>query len=188
MSLAYRGSGEALGRFFLLNPTAKVDEVRITAGDGSVKGTSLVATYPVRISGSGQSLPAGETPDWVARLRAREAKVSSADYARWTSPPASGADVSIAEGLILFLCVLGPLALAWPAWALWRWRDGWRIAAMVPAALMGFSVLRILIEVTLDPSSHNLWPFEILQVGALSLVIMLALVVLRKMAQGRQSS
>lgn len=188
VSLASSGSGEALGRFFLLNPAAKVDEVRITAGDGSIKGTALVATYPVRISGSTQTIETGPTPDWVTRLRAQEAKVTRADYERWTSPPASGTNVSIAEGLILLMGTLGSLALAWPMWALWRWRDGWRIAALVPAALMGFSVLRILIETSLDPTSHNLWPFEVLQVGAASIVIMLALVMLRKLAQGKHSS
>src|SRR3546814_2356088 len=59
---------------------------------------------------------------------------------------------------MLALPLVGLLALALPAWALWRWRGGWRIAAMVPAALMAFVVLRIVVGVAIDPTSHNLWP------------------------------
>src|SRR3546814_12877482 len=77
-------------------------------------------------------------------------------------------------GSMLALPLVGLLALALPAWALWRWRGGWRIAAMVPAALMAFVVLRIVVGVAIDPTSHNLWPFEILMAGRLASGLVLA--------------
>ena len=49
-----------------------------------------------------------------------------------------------------------------PVWALWKWRGGWRLAAVVPVAVMAFVVGRIVVDTSRDPTSHNLWPFEII--------------------------
>jgi hypothetical protein len=65
------GSGEALGWFFLINAAAQVDEVRISASDGSLDRTPVVATYRVQISGGDQTAATGVQPEWVTRLRAR---------------------------------------------------------------------------------------------------------------------
>ena len=46
--------------------------------------------------------------------------------------------------------------------------------------MIGFVVLRIIVGVAGDPTSHNLWPFEILQVGALSLGVIGVLIAVRK--------
>jgi hypothetical protein len=45
---------------------------------------------------------------------------------------------------------------------------------------MGFVVLRLMIGIAGDPTSHNLWPFEILQAGALSVVMIAALLIARR--------
>jgi hypothetical protein len=87
---------------------------------------------------------------------------------------------------MLSMFAIGLLAFAAPAWGLWRWRGGWRIAAAAPAALMAVVVLRLVVDITRDPTSHNLWPFEILQTGALSVVIMAILAVLRKIIEARR--
>ena len=76
--------------------------------------------------------------------------------------------------------VLGACGFVLPVRALRRWRGGWRIAAAVPAALMSLVVLRLISGVTRDPTSHNLWPFEILMVGLFSVVVMVVLTLLRK--------
>ncbi|MGH8752729.1 MAG: hypothetical protein ACREUJ_02415, partial [Burkholderiales bacterium] len=80
------------------------------------------------------------------------------------------------------LLMLGALiaGFAAPAWALWKWRGGWRVAAAVPVVLMVFVVLRIVWGTSRDPTSHNLWPFEILIYGVVSLVIMGALLIARR--------
>jgi len=53
-----------------------------------------------------------------------------------------------------------------------RRRGGWRIAATVPAFVMAFVVGRIIVDTARDPTSHNLWPFEILIWGGASAVWM----------------
>ena len=52
----------------------------------------------------------------------------------------------------------------------------------VPALLMGFVVLRILIDIAGDPTSHNLWPFELVRVAVLSLVFIGVLLAVRKLS------
>ncbi len=47
--------------------------------------------------------------------------------------------------------------------------------------MLAFVVSRILVGGARDPTSHNLWPFEILQVGALSVVVMGVLLLARKL-------
>jgi hypothetical protein len=46
--------------------------------------------------------------------------------------------------------------------------------------MVGFVVLRILFDTAGDPTSHNLWPFEILQVGVLSLGVVGVLLAARR--------
>jgi hypothetical protein len=56
------------------------------------------------------------------------------------------------------------------------------------AALMAFVALRLVVGVSVDPSSHNLWPFEILLTGSLSVAIMIAVVVARKVTGANRAS
>ncbi len=67
-------------------------------------------------------------------------------------------------GFVPFLIVVGCGA---PLWALWRWRGAWRIVPAVGAACMVFIVLRIVVGVWRDPTSHNLWPLEIVWTGGI---------------------
>jgi hypothetical protein len=174
------GSGEAFGWFFLNTPGARVDEVRISAGDGSINGTHVVATYPVQVSETGQSAPSGPQPEWVTRLTAQQQAQQQADDQQRMDTPVSAGDAVLFDGLMLAMFATGLIGFAGPAWGLWRWRGGWRWAAAVPAAIMALAVLRLLIDAMIDPTSHNLWPFEILVFGALSAAIMLVLALARK--------
>jgi hypothetical protein len=166
------GSGEALGWFFL-DPGGQVDEVRISAGDGSPDGTHVVATWPVMVTTEDTPALTASPPAWVATLRAADKAAADADYRKAMNTPATAGDIAFFTVFMLAMVALGLLGLAWPAWGLWRWRDGWRIVAAIPAAVMAFVVLRILVGTGLDPTSHNLWPFEIVMWGGLSCVWML---------------
>ncbi len=176
----YTGSGEALGWFFLMDPADQVDEIRISAGDGSARGTPVVASYPVEIVGSEQPANAHMQPSWVTELSARDAAEQRAAYEKRMSEPPSAGEFALFGFFMLAVYGLGLASFALPAWALWRWRGGWRVAAVVPAVLIAFVVLRIGIDTSADPTSHNLWPFEILEVGVLALVIMAALFLARR--------
>lgn len=183
----YTGTGRALGWFFLMQPGAEVDEIRIRAGDGSSAGTQVVATYPVRITGGEQPADAHAAPAWVAELSARDRAAQRAAYEKQMSTPPSAGDVALFNGFMLLMLAAGVLGIAGPAWGVWRWRGGWRLAAAVPAVVMGFVVLRVLIDTSRDPTSHNLWPFEILMFGALSAGAMVVLFALRKVTMPARS-
>jgi hypothetical protein len=47
--------------------------------------------------------------------------------------------------------------------------------------MMAFVVLRIVVDVARDPTSHNLWPFEVLMWGAASVAIVGALALARRL-------
>jgi hypothetical protein len=174
------GGGDALGWFFLMQPGTEVDEIRIRAGDGSPDGTQQVASYAVSILGSDQPAEDEAAPAWVTTLGAADAAAQKADYDKAMNKPIGAGDVLLFGGFMLLMLVIGIAGVLWPAWGLWRWQGGWRVASAVPAALMAFVILRIVVQTAADPTSHNLWPFEILEVGVLSLFVMLVFWIVRK--------
>ncbi len=186
-SRTYAGNGEALGWFFLMDADAQVDEVRIRAGDGSPKGTHEVARYAVRVQGSDAAANGADKPEWVERMSALDAQAQRADYERRMNEPVSASTIALYNGFMLSMLALALLGFAAPAWGLWRWRGGWRLACAVPAVLMAFVVLRIIAGTAIDPTSHNLWPFEVLIAGALSSAAMAVLAIARRVWPGRRA-
>ncbi len=185
-SATYSGDGEALGWFFLMNPGDQVDEVRIRVGDGSTNGTQVLASYPVQVTAGDQSAAAHTEPTWVVEMNKQNAAAQRAAYEQRMNTPPTAGSMLLFSGFMLAMCVIGLLGFAAPAWGLWRWRGGWRLAAVVPAAMMAFVVLRVMIDTAVDPTSHNLWPFEILQTGLLSVAVMLGLLIAQKIAGARR--
>lgn len=179
------GSGEALGWFFL-DPGVQVDEVRISAGDGSYLRTPVVAVFPVAVMGGTEPADGSPPPAWIATLNSADKAAQDAAYHRAMSTPPGAGDIAIFSGFMLAMLALGAAGLAWPAWGLWRWRGGWRVAAALPAAVMAFVVLRIVVGTTIDPTSHNLWPFEIVMWGGLSCAGMLPLGIAHKVLATKQ--
>lgn len=178
-SLEYSGKGELLGFFFINPPGGQADEIRVTAGDGSRKGTPEIARFPIRaFSYAGAHAPPPE-PEWVASMRDAQNEAMDEAYKAQMRKPVTAGDTAIFGGFMLAFAALGLLGLGWPAWALWRWRDKWRLWAAIPLAVMGFVVLRIVSGTAIDPTSHNLWPFEILMAGACSVVAMAVISALR---------
>ncbi len=182
-SQTWSGNGETFGWFFFMNPGDQVDEIRITAGDGGTDSTPVVATWRGHIVGS-SSEPTGaqKPPAWIAEMSARAQAAHHQAYKAQMNKPVGAGDMALFSGFMLAMLALGVLGVAAPAWGLWRWRGGWRIAAAAPAALMTFVVLRIMFETARDPTSHNLWPFEILQAGTLSAAVIAVLLVARKLS------
>jgi hypothetical protein len=174
-SAKWSGSGYALGWISFDKPL-EVDEIRIVAGGGQPYREREVATYPVKLRW-GDGPAAAATAPWVPELQ-------RATAAAWEAERRT-ADANRGIGDTVLGLVLMPLFLALvlacvgaPVWALWKWRGWWRLAAVVPFAVMAFVVARIVVDTARDPTSHNLWPFEILYSGAagLALIVVLALV------------
>ncbi len=180
-SPTYTGSGDALGWFFFMEPGDRVDEIRITAGDRSGTASQLVATHQVRIVGGDTTRPAAQEPVWVTELLRETERRQREAYEKQMSTPTTAGDSLLFTGFMLLVAALGIAGFAAPAVALRRWRGAWRIAAAVPAVMVTFVVLRIVLDTGRDSTSHNLWPFEILQVCALSLVVIGILFASRKL-------
>ncbi|HET6628637.1 MAG TPA: hypothetical protein VFG91_02560 [Woeseiaceae bacterium] len=183
-SRVYTGSGETLGWFFFFEPGKQVDEVRISVGDGSRDGTHVAVSYPVRVTSSDRP-EAGTEPAWLVKLRKEDRRLLDQQFEQRMNTPSSVGEDLFFSGFMMVVLGLGIVGLMAPVWAWRRWKGGWRVAAAVPGAMMGFVVLRIVFGTAADPTSHNLWPFEILQVGFLSLVVIGVLLGARKLSGAR---
>jgi hypothetical protein len=184
-SVQHSGSGYALG-WFAGDKPYRVDEIRIRVGGGKPYAESEAGSYRVNVVGTGAPSAARAKAPWVDELRGAEEAVRRADYEkRMGEPPAPG-DTALITGFMLAVVGLFLASLGWPAWALWKWRGGWRKAALLPVAAMAFVALRIVFDTARDPTSHNLWPFEILMFGFASVVFMAALAAVRRLAGARQ--
>lgn len=146
-----------------MRPGDEVDEIRITARDGSASHTLVVATWRGHLLAGTGAAAALEPPAWVAEMNSRGRQEQDQALRAQMSKPTSPGDMLLFGGFMLAMLA-------------------WRIAAAVPAAAMAFVALRILVGVARDPTSHNLWPFEILQVGAFSTVVMGVLLMVRRLS------
>lgn len=84
------------------------------------------------------------------------------------------------SGFMLLIFALGLIGVAAPIWAFRHWHSIWRIATLAPIAVMLFIIFRLLIDTSHDPTSHNLWPFEIMIGGVFNMIIMATLWIVRK--------
>jgi hypothetical protein len=180
-SVPHTGNGEALGWFEPMQP-GRIDEIRVLAGDGSRGGTRVVSTYRIDVTTTSEPAPPRARAEWVETLSREEEAVRREAYERRMREPVTAKDSVFMSGFML--AVLGLLfgGVAWPAWGVWKWHGGWRLAAALPIAAMSVVVLRILIDTARDPTSHNLWPFEIIMWGGGSCLFMVALKFVRRIA------
>ncbi len=74
--------------------------------------------------------------------------------------------------------VLGP-----QIWAIRAWRGVWRWLAAAPLLLAGADLVLILVSTAIDPTSHNLWPLELLFIAALGLPVVGVLWLVRLVAK-----
>ncbi len=91
----------------------------------------------------------------------------------------SGAAILV-NVLILPFAVALPLAMvALPILAARRWRGAWRYLALLSLAPLAVCVARIVVDTARDPTSHNLFPLEILMWGGSGLLFVAFLWLLR---------
>lgn len=80
--------------------------------------------------------------------------------------------------IVLGLAVAGIVV---PFRVLRHWHGGWRAVPAVPMVKIGFVALRIIVDVADDPTSHNLWPFEIVIAGLASFGVTAVLLLLHSL-------
>ncbi|MGE3977920.1 MAG: hypothetical protein AB7F94_10075, partial [Nitrospira sp.] len=119
-------------------------------------------------------------PAWIDEMSARAKAAQDEAYRARMQEPLSRSDTALVTGFLWGVLAAGLLGFVLPAWGVWRWHGAWRMAAAVPAAIMAFVVLRIVVDGLRDPTSHNLFPFEILITGSLSAGIMAVLFLAHK--------
>lgn len=178
-SAKYAGAGEALGWFALTQP-GEIDEVRIIAGGGQPYREWELARAPLRISWGATRAARRAEVQWVATLKAAESERLRQAVESRANEPVSAAEVTLFNGFMLLMLAIGIVGVAAPFWSMRRWSGGWKIAAAIPAVVMAFVILRILVDTARDPTSHNLWPFEILMWSAASLATIGVLKLARK--------
>src|SRR5687768_11287747 len=96
----------------------------------------------------------------------------------WPMDPYDFLIVAILLGVPLLYLVLQVLTVT-------RWRGGFRSAAMIPPLLWALWIAVFVHDVTRDPTSHNLFPFEILIGALLSLVYLTCLKLAHWLMAGR---
>lgn len=80
--------------------------------------------------------------------------------------------------LIVLAALLASAAL--PLAALRQWSGGWRIAALLPLALLVLWVAVIALSRMTDSNSHRLWPFEIFSWAMLNMIYMVAVMTYKR--------
>jgi hypothetical protein len=181
-SFKHSGTGHALG-WFSLDEASRVDEVRIKVGGGTPYREREVGSYPVTLTGTGLPASTRVKAAWTDEMLRAEAAKQRQEYEKRMNEPVSTGNQLFMSGFMLVVLGLLLGGIGAPAWAIWRWRGGWRTAAAFPAVLMAFVVLRIMVDTARDPTSHNLWPFEIVMFGIVSLAIMGALAIARRIVR-----
>jgi hypothetical protein len=179
-SLSYSGTGETFGWFFFTHPVDVVDEVRIMVGDGSDANTAVVAVWRGYVMGDNKVSETKAEPAWIGEIMGRVKAAQDEAYRARMREPVSRSETALAMGFMWVALASGLFGLFMPAWAVWRWHGTWRMAAAVPAAMMAFVVLRIVVDWFRDTTSHNLFPLEILMWGSLSTVAMIVLYLAHK--------
>jgi hypothetical protein len=84
----------------------------------------------------------------------------------------------LVASLLLLVAVLATLAA--PFVAVLRWHGLWRGLALLPAAALAFVAFRIVIDTSVDPTSHNLWPLELAFCSVPGLLFLAVLWVVRR--------
>ena len=64
------------------------------------------------------------------------------------------------------------------------WDGGWRLLAALPAAAYAFITARLAFDLSRDPTSHNLWPFEYAMATGASVLWLALLLLVRRMSGG----
>ncbi len=80
--------------------------------------------------------------------------------------------------IIVFLTLTSSAALSFAAWR--QWRNGWRLVAAFPIALLVLWIGWIVGARTIDPESHTLWSFELFAWSLLNLLYMVTVLTAKR--------
>ncbi len=167
------GAGEAFFWFAYTTP-ARVDLVVMTAHDAATNQAIAQAAISVDLTWTGAPVGAARPrPDWVVRMQAeqdRRVKEQSDAYMNRPTP-------WWATLLFFGLMWSAPGYFVLQAVALWRWRGGWRTAAMVPLLPMAAVLLY---TIAAFRAGSNLFPLVLIFASPPALLYLVVLMILRR--------
>jgi hypothetical protein len=175
------GSGETLGWFALREPGV-VNEYRISADTKNSGYPEDVLTVPVHLEWKPEGIMTDSgRPEWIGRINQINEALFAAERAN-AAMQSSGFGTTLLGLLVIPLLFGIPLlVLALCVVAVVRWKGGWRYAGGLPLVLFGIWLVMFLIDVARDPTSHNLWPFEMLMWAGYTAVWLTVLFIVRKL-------
>jgi hypothetical protein len=127
-----------------------------------------------------------DSPSWVTEHRAQ---ANARRAAARAAEPKTGVlgHLLFFAGSLLFVALV--IAAYWlPIRWMRRWRGGWRIAAGACLVPITLAIVNIALGLMSDPTSHNLFPFEIAIAGTIALGLMIVVRIARAIAVGRDSA
>jgi len=159
--------------FLLAKQPQHVDEVRILVSRSDDRRTQWTFSHPVDLTfdpADGAAAP--PDPVWVNDWKlARDARFRAAADA---AGPGSWLGWAVAL-LVVPILVLLPLAsVVLPLYFVWRWRGPRRLLAALPLVVLVGKLATVWSDLAADPTSHNLWPLELLlwELPALGVVLL----------------
>ncbi|HUO19759.1 MAG TPA: hypothetical protein VMU44_08305 [Steroidobacteraceae bacterium] len=175
------GEGEGFG-WFGFRGAARVDSIHLQVAMENSGYPFTQQAFPAQFTWSGAPGAAHERAAWVAPFEQREQARQREAYRQYMNQP-----VGVRGGIALAVfgvLVLGSLLVCcvWPLWALLRWRGAWRALAALPLTFVALWVIKDIVEISADPTSHNLLPFELIEAAVIVAVSMSILSLVRRRA------
>jgi len=65
--------------------------------------------------------------------------------------------------------------------AIMRWKGIWRLIGAIPMLMMAGVIGKIIVDTNVNPTSHNLWPFEIIIWTGIGFLVLIVIVFLRSL-------
>lgn len=175
------GSGHAYGWFAVRTGWARVTGIRVRMWQLPDHKLLQDTVVPVDFSWDGSNGGSRDTPAWVADYRTADRQGNAVYRQAYPAPPTPAGARLLSGGVALLALAAALGGLVLPIWGLLRWRGGTRWLAAIPATVLVLVLLNIVIGVSLDPSSHNLWPLEFGLWSAGASVYMLLIMLVRRM-------
>jgi hypothetical protein len=156
-----------------------VDEIRLTVRRSGEKQPETSFSIPVSLTWDAKPIAAQRSlPEWVRGFELQRQQELAADpeyqaFKKRAAVPGGGRMAKRMAGLFGFATLLlGLAATALSVYLMWKWRGWYRLLSAVPLAMLAYVIRRMIVEGRIDPTAHNLWPFELLGWVAASLALL----------------
>jgi len=157
------GAGAAFIFFWGEQPT-RIDEVRLMVSDRKNTREGKAFAFPVDLTWTAKDATAAqEFAPWVREWQQTEKMRHQAELAEFNNKMDKIGPSTMVISFVfpVVMCALLLAGFGLPLWGSLTWPGYWRIAAILLGAIPLLSLANIIIGVSIDKTSHNLWPFEL---------------------------